>query len=207
MGQETKGTCFSCHESITEAEARAHLEGCKAIEGDSEGFLLKVSSEKDPSLYWMFLGISKGATLHTLDQFLRETWLECTGHLSMFTIEKLHFSSHARGDFDKSPIDTQVGELLSPGLSFTYLYDFDNSTHLKLEVVSEWGHCPQGQIALLIQNHPPAVDCRECGKGADLLCDVCFGSICSACQKGHACKEHILKPILNSPRRKITAAE
>ena len=35
---------------------------------------------------WMHLEIPVEATLRDLDQFLRDIWLECCGHLSAFTI-------------------------------------------------------------------------------------------------------------------------
>ena len=49
-------------------------------------FLLSVSSKYYPE-YWMFLEVDGRSKLKAIDNFLRDTWLECCGHLSSFTIK------------------------------------------------------------------------------------------------------------------------
>ena len=57
----------------------------KIIAKRSKIYGLKVWAAYNPA-YWLFLEMDHSAKLEDLDHFLRETWLECCGHLSTFTI-------------------------------------------------------------------------------------------------------------------------
>ena len=37
--------------------------------------------------YWMYLEVPANTILRRLDNFLRDTWVECCGHMSMFVID------------------------------------------------------------------------------------------------------------------------
>lgn len=100
----SKGTCFLCQGAFSKATIARHLEACQrrangvaVSAGQKPGrktkkFHLVVEGRGQP-MYWMHLEVSTGATLADLDQFLREIWLECCGHLSAFKIGKQHYSS------------------------------------------------------------------------------------------------------------------
>ncbi|MDQ6662539.1 MAG: hypothetical protein M3Z24_16440 [Chloroflexota bacterium] len=49
--------------------------------------------------YWLHLDVAGNAELEELDQFLRNIWLECCGHLSAFRIRKDSYSSDSEDDF------------------------------------------------------------------------------------------------------------
>jgi hypothetical protein len=61
--------------------------------------------------YWMHVAVPVGATLAKLDAFLRETWLECCGHLSSFEIAGERYASDPMdGDLSmKRPLKQVVG--------------------------------------------------------------------------------------------------
>src|SRR5712692_10135077 len=95
--QISKGTCTFCHRELSKASMTRHLEACEqriAMPGERESrqqakksktFHLAVEGYRLP-MYWMHLEVSVDTTLATLDRFLRYTWLECCGHLSVFRI-------------------------------------------------------------------------------------------------------------------------
>src|SRR5260370_31180368 len=58
---------------------------------------------RDQPQYWMHLELPAEATLQTLDDFLRRTWLECCGHLSNFDVAGASYASYPDPEFvDKS---------------------------------------------------------------------------------------------------------
>ena len=83
-GTTTKGICYFCGKSISKSTAKKHLTTHEYAESDKqECMLLKIEApyEKD---YWLYADISMTSTLKTLDNFLRDIWLECCGHMSAF---------------------------------------------------------------------------------------------------------------------------
>src|SRR5260370_37893824 len=104
--QTSKGMCTFCHRELSKAGMTRHLASCEqraiAQAGTGSGqkaqktrtFHLMVEGYRLP-MYWMHLEVVAGTTLATLDQFLRDTWLECCGHLSAFEIgEELRFCAY-----------------------------------------------------------------------------------------------------------------
>src|SRR6266571_7585117 len=98
-----KGICNFCHAEFDKSKMTQHLKHCKqrkaAIEaanaGESEKtklFHIVVEGRYLP-MYWMHLEMPVDATLIDLDDFLRDTWLECCGHLSEFKIGKASYMS------------------------------------------------------------------------------------------------------------------
>jgi hypothetical protein len=152
----------------------------------------------------MHLEVSALADLGLLDAFLRDTWLECCGHMSAFEIEGITYSvaPAAMGD---EPMTARLGEVLSPGLTFYHEYDFGDTTHLQLRVVSEHeSDLPESEIRLLARNEAPVLPCSVCGNTATEICTECLysggGLLCDGCAKKHECDEEMFLPIVNSPR-------
>lgn len=99
-GYRSTGKCTFCGGVFAKGSITVHLKACKARKAT-----LATSAEKkggkeplariyhivvegrDRPYYWMHLEMAAAASLKTLDQFLRDVWLECCGHLSAFTIE------------------------------------------------------------------------------------------------------------------------
>jgi hypothetical protein len=91
------GRCGLCDSTVEKSKMTRHIGACLRKAGpvsDSEGiktFHIVVEGDDRPQ-YWMHLQLPGGATLQDLDSFLRDTWLECCGHLSEFTIEGKRYS-------------------------------------------------------------------------------------------------------------------
>jgi hypothetical protein len=153
----------------------------------------------------MHVELPADARLEVLDAFLRNIWLECCGHMSMFTIQGKRYSISPMGEFDDESMEARLSEVLSPGMKFYHEYDFGSTTHLTLKVVSQEQRRTKGKaIKVLARNEPPQIPCICCGKPATQVCTECIDSdagwLCETCVAGHECGEEMLLPVVNSPR-------
>ncbi len=160
-------------------------------------------------MYWMHLEMPNTATLTDLDDFLRNQWLECCGHLSAFTIGAESYASMVDPTWgmDDQPMDkVKLGKVLEVGQQFEHEYDFGTTTELKLKVVAEReGMAVNGNpVQILAQNEAPEIKCEECGELATQVCSQCIydgtGWLCDDCAEDHECGEDMLLPVVNSPR-------
>jgi hypothetical protein len=105
----TEGTCTFCGRTFSKGGITRHLAVCDARRGAYAALsgkhglrttrLLHLRVEgRDAPEYWMNVELPADATLYDLDDFLRETWLECCGHLSAFRIEGREFLSEREDD-------------------------------------------------------------------------------------------------------------
>lgn len=217
------GKCNFCSASISKVAMTRHLRSCK----QRKAFLESSSEKRGPKTkiyhivvegrhlpqYWIHLEAPANATLEDLDDFLRDIWVECCGHMSAFTTQGARYIRGAgidsmwvslgfvRGGFD---MNVALSKALSPGLRFYYEYDFGTPTELSLKVVSERGGRRIEYVQLLARNDPPQVLCEVCGKTATRVCCQCRwddkGWLCDKCGRKHACGEDRLLPVVNSPR-------
>ncbi len=220
--QTSRGMCVFCKQLYTGSGMGRHLQSCPArqaaiaAEQKARGtsttlFHLYVKGTYAP-LFWMHLELPATATLWELDRFLRDTWLECCGHLSAFTIEGTSYELDTDGIDAMWPeffgqrerprsMEVRLGSVLRPGLSFSHEYDFGSTTYLTLKVIAArkgvWRK--QDRIRILARNELPDFRCQECGRPAvwidtfgdyDLLCEECAGER----------DEEGFLPVVNSPR-------
>jgi hypothetical protein len=107
----SKGICSFCKGEFEKAKMTQHLRYCKqraaeiAVETASATeiqktklFHLIVEGRYNPE-YWMHLEMPASDALADLDDFLRDIWLECCGHLSEFTIGGTSYSSEPEDYF------------------------------------------------------------------------------------------------------------
>lgn len=117
MARETsKGKCVYCDREFSKPSMTNHLRACKqrvaSIEAVNSGakksgttriFHLVVEGRYLP-MYWMHLEVPAWVTFAGVDQFLRNIWVECCGHLSAFKIGNVTYHSDAGlaadGDMD-----------------------------------------------------------------------------------------------------------
>ena len=221
--QTSKGICTFCHGEFSKSAMTRHLETCQqrimaeAKAGSRQKaqqtrkFHLLVEG-RDLPMYWMHLGVTASTTLATLDRFLRNTWLECCGHLSAFEIEGVRYSVDAgmyeggdMGGMSEKSMRVRLDKVFSPGQSCSYEYDYGTTTELRLRVISELEGATKGNaIQVLARNTPPVILCQVCGKPATEVCSQCIfedgGWLCDSCAEEHECGEEMLLPVVNSPR-------
>jgi len=221
--QTSKGTCTFCHGEFSKSVITRHLETCQqraSAEANAESRQKAQKTRKyhlvvegrDLPMYWMHLEVTASTTLATLDRFLRDSWLECCGHLSAFEIDGLRYSVDAgmaddwgMGDVNEKSMRVRAEKVLSPGQTCTYEYDYGTTTELRLRVISEEEVATKGKaIQVLARNTPPLILCEICGKTATNVCSQCIfddkGWLCDECSEDHECGEEMLLPVVNSPR-------
>lgn len=210
-----KGTCELCGRTLSKGGMTRHLKACVEREdvapkgGAARDRFHLVISGRHHAEYWLHVDVTARATLADLDAFLRNTWLECCGHLSAFHIGGERFEREAAHDpYGWGPptrsMATSVERVLSPGLGFLYEYDFGSTTELQLRVVDRGPRRSSNRrIRLLARNLAPEIVCC-CGQPATRICTECMWDgdawFCDACLEQHGCGDEMSLPHVNSPR-------
>ena len=212
--QQSRGKCNFCRETFSKRGINRHLDTCekrKATfrEGEQSFFHLHIFGTYNP-FYWLNIELPADATLQNLDQFLRNIWLECCGHLSAFRINGVNYFVTAAGEMGGRSMKYELNRVLSPGMEFTHEYDFGTTTDLTLRVVGErtgtlTGKRKSDHIHILARNNWPEIPCDKCKeRPARHICVYCVyeggGYLCDQCAAEHECGEEALLPVVNSPR-------
>ena len=92
---KSEGKCDYCKKVFSGSAITKHLQSCaerkKQIEKDqSDGRVYLLSARCDP--FWIYFEVNSDSTLKEIDIFLRDLWLECCGHLSVFTIGDVNYA-------------------------------------------------------------------------------------------------------------------
>lgn len=196
---QSRGTCALCGYESSKAGITRHLATCLSEHDVGKGkaarlFRLRIEDPYTP-FFWLDVEAKAEAPLSDLDRFLRDIWLECCGHLSLFQVGNTQYHiSDDLAEEDESLDDliemfpsanragleamlanrvvnrsmkTKLGDAVRPGSTFTHEYDFGSTTELKLKVVSEReGKIGRETVRLLARNTPPEWTCITCGKAA-----------------------------------------
>ena len=211
-----KGTCALCGTSVTKQRAAVHLESCAPAHDATEGaprdlLTFRVTAFGGPE-YWLDLDAEADAALSKLDTFLRDIWLECCGHLSMFSIPPFRYvsSRDSMGGFGRAnnerSMRVKIGEAFGHiGQKGTYDYDFGSTTRLTVERTgSRSGRIGKGSVRLLMRNDPIVWNCGVCGAPATLVCCAheteSSPLVCDAHEEVHQCSDASFLPVVNSPR-------
>lgn len=219
MSERSKGGCRYCGKEYTKSGMIKHLSTCKQRQstwssddsGEKQAGYFSLSIEGTYCKeYWLVIEIKEEAKLKDLDQFLRDIWLECCGHLSAFRIDGVDYDIQPEESFGWGPpsksMNVKLKNILREGMSFDYEYDFGSTTELKIRVVSyRKGHEKKSKIEIMARNKPIEQICDVCGKrAATVICTECLydgeGLLCDVCKRDHECGEEMLLPVVNSPR-------
>ena len=103
-------------------------------------------------------------------------------------------------------MQVRLDQVLHPGQTCSYEYDFGSTTELTVKVILEQEVDMKGKtIQVLARNNLSMIPCDVCGGPATNTCSQCIyeedkGYLCDACAKDHECGEEMLLPRVNSPR-------
>ncbi len=217
------GKCALCGETFNKQGITRHALKCRETHAPAavgkakpqKTFLLSVEG-RYASAYWLVIELPAASPLRVLDQFLRDIWLECCGHLSAFTIGHVRYELDTGGidgmwtDFFGGPrqpprtMKTSLQTALQPKEKFYHEYDFGTTTELTLKWIgvaeSAFKNKP---VHVLARNNPPEYLCVQCQQPATDLCVECVydgkGLFCDKHARAHK-HDDMLMPIVNSPR-------
>ena len=203
----TPGTCMICNEMVTKRTISQHILKKHKSEHGEERFLI-IADTPYSSPYWLALLADPDAELKKLDSLLRAVWLECCGHLSLFTIQGAEFMTTWDGSDndnigDADNMHVRLKKLLRPGMKFSHEYDFGTTTELRLKVddmiLSNKSTNPVDVVGM---NMKPDMTCDDCGKPAMFhYVDEDEKCVCNTCSENEEeYDESMFLPICNSPR-------
>lgn len=215
--QTLTGTCSLCGKSFSRTSMTLHLKKCGLPDAEERGAAVPAELPSNRSYhlfvearyaraYWLHLAVPVEAPLARVDAFLRQIWLECCGHLSAFTIAGQRYTSGAMRELGESGMQARLELLLTPGMAFTYEYDFGSTTELNLKVLGVRDRRTKRRtVELLARNDAPQVACEKCGsQPATQICTECayedHGWLCENCAEDHDCGTEMCLPVVNSPR-------
>ena len=216
---KSEGRCLFCGKSFAKAGINRHLQkhlAEKATENKrGTSFLLKVETNPrwGSSPYFLSLWVDGETKMESIDDFLRDIWLECCGHMSSFTrtgnrkrgnmwdyfeaeelLEAGKTKEYERMMEDikgEIPMSRKTKTALSKGLKLEYEYDFGSTTALLVTVMEEYPAKADQPIVLLSRNEPLELLCDICqAQPATQMCTVhAWGEaswFCPKCAKKHA---------------------
>ena len=203
--QTPKSTCRLCGSEFARRGITRHLQSClgKHLNAKSKGKVqalihLHVQDAFNPD-YFLYLLMAARAPLAVLDAYLRETWLECCGHLSAFSLERYG---------EEIQKGASIGDVFVSVGSLSYEYDFGSTTELTIRELGRFRGVLEQKIQLIARNSAPIIPCSECeANPAVTICTECIwegaGYLCANCEKSHECDEEMRLPVVNSPRTGI----
>ena len=228
MAIQTKGFCKYCGKEYTKSGMLRHLAACKNRKDKLEEetakrkcryFQITISAKYDKD-YWLIVETSENTTLKELDQFIRDIWVECCGHLSAFAINGTQYESCPDTDSFWGPpsknMNYRLKDVVDVGDTFGYEYDFGSTTELVVSIHSEReGEKGKREIVIVSRNNPSTIICSHCEKNkADFVNPEGFYEgkpfWCEECLKKEDDEDldsNYLLPVCNSPRMGVCGYE
>lgn len=127
---KSPGTCFICKEKVAGDMIENHLHSCLLqlswSQEEVQSLLIRVM-DKNRKRFWLIILAGSDATLMELDGMLRNVWVGCCDHLSVFLIGDVHFSS----DGNDEDMNVYIRDVLQLGDECMYRYDFGSNTILR----------------------------------------------------------------------------
>lgn len=188
-----------------------HLKKHIPKEGKGTHYIIRVSNGGP---FWMHIQVPSKYTLEHIDEFLRNKWLDCCGHLSCFTICEVEYERIIDPTLksDRESMNQKISEILDDGMSFTHEYDYGTTTKLILKVkaanVPPISVSDKNKISVLSIHDPVRFICDTCGAVATKVCAYCGidgedSLLCTTCLKLHDCTSEDKDAAMNlvqSPR-------
>lgn len=210
--------CFLCQQDFKSSGILKHLKACAiknagyaSVKNDEDVcYLIHIRDRYDIN-YSLYLMVDGCVRLRELDEYLRNIWLECCGHLSLFDINGEYYESYTESSCEND-MEEEVGNLFYPKLKLKYEYDFGSTTYLDIKVEGAFNSTDDKKgIRLLARNKAPEYKCHNCGQTADFYYvdydDDLSGTVCSECRKEMKSEDYGIDffELVNSPRMGVCA--
>lgn len=229
MRKQSKGYCKYCGNEYTKTGMIRHLASCKmrkAVLEDKTGkmqngcYEIGIYDKYSPK-YFLFIEISEELYLASLDQFIRDIWVECCNHMSMFRKENTFYEITEYEDYYDSyndimhkSMEEKIKDVFCVGDKIEYQYDFGTSTELIIKVYNyRKGKIDKDEIIILSRNHNEPQLCTSCKKNTAKWIDAYAESerdwmLCDKCRNKKYDEEKLYYlPLCNSPRTGVCAYE
>ena len=212
MGNKSvyRGICYKCGNEFAQRGMKRHLNSCKELQkkhkqsGEKDYFLMRVQGKYNKG-YFLYLDIKEETTLDEFDQFLRDIWLECCGHLSGFYINGQDYTFYPvlHDEAEDNP-ESKIRNVLEDNTKYEYEYDFGTTTSLDVEILSDRrGEDREHLIEVIARNILPEIECEECCEAkAKWFCHSYDGVpyyYCDDCVEDNK-GEFGAVPFINTPR-------
>ena len=175
MVVQTKGYCKYCGKEYAKAGMLRHLQACKERKNSLSKEIGKrrcryfeiVISDKYLKEYWLIIEANENTTLKELDEFIRDIWVECCGHLSMFTCNDVQYESCPDTDsfwgMSSKNMNFRLKDVVEVGDTMLYEYDFGSTTKLVIKIHScRDGERRNNEIVILSRNTRIQIVFGEC---------------------------------------------
>lgn len=201
-----EGQCKFCRQDFTKRQITDHLDVCSKREKGTriKNLRLRVSDPYAKN-FWLIVEVFPEAKLKDLDLLIRDVWVECCDHLSLF------------GDYgNQIGKEKLIMDTLQLGDTINYTYDFGSSTELVIEAFaySNYQLSDNKRIELVARNYVPLSQCTKCGKQATQICTYCAEKemelVCDKCAEQYHNEEigeHYTLSLANSPRSGVCGYE
>ncbi len=209
MELKSFGKCCFCKEELSQKEIGKHLAKHLAdLEKGSIGKSTKPYYHVIVEAEEMFLHLLADGTakMKLIDNFLKDIWLECCGHLSNF----------GHKNFKVSMSDS-IAEVFVPKIKIYHDYDYGSTTRVELKAGKSYSIHLKEPLILLSRNEPLKLMCATCKKQpAVSICTVCMyqedAFFCEKCAAKHKdmCsdfQDYANMPVVNSPRMGVCGYE
>lgn len=217
MNEQVKGKCKYCGKEYARGYVIRHLASCKErmlrLEQETGkrkcGYFELLIYGKYNHDYWLVIEVKDTVTLGDVDQFLRDIWLECCGHLSAFKIGGVCFEESP----EESLLEREVRDMscklktvLQKGMSIHYEYDFGSMTELVIDVKDyRTGYDKKEKFLILSRNNPQRFVCGKCGvkDAIYIVPEFAYDGnpfLCEKCSKRKEYEDELLLKVCNSPR-------
>lgn len=233
MATQTKGFCKYCGKEYTRSGMLHHLSSCKnrtiCLEKETGKrrcrYFQIVIYGKYLKDYWLIVETSEDTILDELDQFIRDIWVECCGHLSAFEINGVQYEKVPDTDRFWGPpaknMNYRLKDVVNVGDRMLYEYDFGSTTELIMSIHNvRDGEKGNHEIVILSRNNPSQIMCSNCGQneakwvnpqgyydGNPFWCEECLRETDNKIEESEYDELEFFLPICNSPRMGVCGYE
>jgi len=205
----SRGKCLYCNQVFSQKEIGKHLAKHLADKEKAESVgatQTYIHVEVEADVMFLHLLVKGDVKMKTIDNFLRDIWLDCCDHMSNFGHKNFKVS-----------MNHKVQDVFESRLKIFHDYDYGSTTRVFLKGLKQYKLNLNKSIILLSRNEPLKLMCVTCKtEPAVYLCTSCNWDedafFCEKCSEAHeeVCTDFAdygSMPVVNSPRMGVCGYE